>query len=110
NHRLIAETKPGGVAVHFRSDPGLEDTVDRFASQSADRHGLVVQKRSMVRELRPPGRNKGDVVRMFMTEAPFAGGRPVVLGDDLTDEDAFRAADDLGGVAILVGPDRPTAA
>jgi len=110
DHRLIAESKPGGVAVHFRSDPGLEDTVDRFVNRSADRHGLVVQKGSMVRELRAPGRNKGDVVRAFMAEEPFAGGRPIVLGDDFTDEDAFGAAKALGGAGILVGPERKTAA
>ena len=33
-----------------------------------------------------------------------------MLGDDLTDEDAFRAAADLGGHGVLVGPPRPTAA
>jgi trehalose 6-phosphate phosphatase len=110
DNRLIAEAKPSGVAVHFRSDPKLEDKVDTFAAQSADRHGLVVQKGAMVRELRAPGRTKGDVVRMFMAEEPFGGGRPVVLGDDLTDEDAFRAANALGGVGILVGPERQTAA
>ena len=110
HHDLIAEPKPGGVALHFRTKPGLEAAVDRFVAGSADRHGLVVQKGAMVRELRAPGPNKGDVVRQFMAEAPFNEGRPVVLGDDLTDEDAFRAAAELGGAGILVGPDRPSAA
>ena len=109
-HQLIVEPKPGGIAVHFRGKPELEQAVDRFMADTADRHGLVLQKGSMVRELRAPGRNKGDVVRQFMSEPPFNQGRPVVLGDDLTDEDAFRTAAGIGGVGILVGPDRPTAA
>jgi trehalose 6-phosphate phosphatase len=64
----------------------------------------------MVIELRPPGADKGDAVRAFMTEPDFAGARPLFVGDDLTDEDAFRAAADLGGGGILVGPQRETAA
>ena len=110
DHELIAEAKPMGVAVHFRARPALEDAVERFAAQSAERHGLTVQKGAMVRELRAPGRTKGDVVRLFMDEPPFAGGRPVMVGDDITDEDAFAAVNSLGGTSILVGPDRPTRA
>lgn len=109
-HQLIVEPKPGGAALHFRSKPELERAVDRFMTDTAGRHGLVLQKGAMVRELRAPGRNKGDVVRQFMAEEPFITGRPVVLGDDLTDEDAFVAARELGGAGILVGADRASAA
>lgn len=107
-HRLIAEEKPTGVAVHFRTRPALEETVDRFAARSAARHGLTVQKGAMVRELRAPGRNKGDVVRLYMGETPFNAGRPVMVGDDATDEFAFEAVNALGGVSVLVGPARAT--
>ena len=110
DHQLIAEEKPMGVALHFRSRPALEQTVDRFASQSAERHGLTVQKGAMVRELRAPGRNKGDVVRLYMGEAPFDAGRPVMVGDDVTDEDAFEAVNALGGMSVLVGPARTSRA
>ncbi len=62
----------------------------------------------MVAELCTPGLDKGAAVRAFMDEAPFAGALPVFVGDDLTDENGFRAARALGGVSILVGPLRAT--
>ena len=72
--------------------------------------GLVLQAGDCVFELRTPGPDKGGAVRAFMSEAPFAGARPLYLGDDLTDESAFRAVAALGGFGVLVGPPRPTAA
>ncbi|MGZ3375374.1 MAG: trehalose-phosphatase, partial [Phenylobacterium sp.] len=56
------------------------------------------------------GANKGDSVRAFMAAAPFAGARPVFVGDDTTDEDGFAAAQALGGVGVVVGAARPTGA
>jgi trehalose 6-phosphate phosphatase len=38
-----------------------------------------------------------------MAEPPFAGRRPVFVGDDLTDEHGFEAAAALGGYGVLVG-------
>jgi trehalose 6-phosphate phosphatase len=63
----------------------------------------------MVVEVKPHGTNKGTAIATFMAEAPFAGRRPVFLGDDVTDEDGFETVNALGGVSILVG-DRPSAA
>lgn len=105
---LHAESKPAGVALHFRDRPEAAEAVDSFMTALAGQHGLLVQRGSMVRELRPAGDHKGDVVRAFMGEPPFRSGRPVVVGDDFTDEDAFAAALALGGSAILVGDERPT--
>ena len=64
----------------------------------------------MVIELRAHGPDKGGAVEAFMAEPPFAGFRPVFLGDDLTDEHGFAAASALGGFGVVVGPRRPTAA
>jgi trehalose 6-phosphate phosphatase len=35
---------------------------------------------------------------------------PVFLGDDVTDEDGFRAVTALKGAGVLIGAERPTAA
>ncbi len=61
----------------------------------------------MVAELRPAGADKGAALRRLMAEPPFAGARPVFVGDDLTDEHAFEAAAALGGEGVLVGPAAP---
>jgi trehalose 6-phosphate phosphatase len=45
-----------------------------------------------------------------MASAPFAGRQPVMLGDDLTDEHAFAAAQRLGGFGVVVGRRRPSVA
>ena len=56
-------------------------------------------------ELRAPGRSKGDAVSELIGGAPGAPGTPVAyLGDDGTDEDAFRVLGELdeGGLSVLV--------
>jgi len=107
---LLVEHKPYGVALHYRQAPEAECQVLALAGAMARRTGLTLQQGKMVVEIRPPGADKGDAVRAFMTEPDFVGARPLFVGDDLTDEDAFRAAAELGGAGILVGPRRETAA
>ena len=109
-HKLLLECKPAGVALHFRNSRHAEAAVDAFARALAAETGLELQAGNCVRELKAPGADKGDAVRAFMTEPPFNVGRPVVVGDDLTDEHAFIAAVALGGSAILVGDARDSAA
>ena len=64
----------------------------------------VAQAGKMVVEVKPASAHKGTALRRLMTLPPFAGRRPVMLGDDTTDEDALAAALALGGLAIKVGP------
>jgi trehalose 6-phosphate phosphatase len=107
---LLVEDKPAGVALHYRLAPERAEEADAFLEGLAERSGLVMQRGKMVAELRPQGSDKGRALRRLMAEPPFAGARPVFVGDDLTDEDAFRAAAALGGAGVLVGPARPSAA
>ena len=104
------ETKAHGAALHYRSDPSLEARGLAFATELAGAYDLAVKRGKCVIELVPPGADKGAAVRAFMGEAPFAGSRPLFVGDDITDEDGFKAVQELGGLAVLVGHRRPTAA
>ena len=107
---LLVEEKPAGIALHYRQAPEQAERALGFMSRLGEAHGWSVQPGNMVVELRPDGATKGDALRAFMTEPEFADARPVFVGDDLTDEHAFRAAGSLGGAGILVGPARETAA
>jgi trehalose 6-phosphate phosphatase len=107
---LLVEEKPFSLALHYRKAPEREAEVHSFMMELAESSGLMLQQGKMVVELRPIGADKGDALRALMAEPEFAGARPLFVGDDLTDEDAFRAAATLGGAGILVGAERDTAA
>lgn len=107
---VLLEDKALGLAVHFRKAPERAEEITNLCRRVAATTGLVVQLGRMVVELRTPGAHKGDSVRAFMAEAPFAGATPVFVGDDITDEDGFAAAEALGGYGVLVGEPRESAA
>lgn len=107
---VLVEEKPFGVAVHYRQAADAEDQVREAAERMAEATGLELQPGKMVLELKAPGGNKAEGLKLLMAAAPFHGTRPVVLGDDLTDEPAFEAAKQLGGAGIFVGDSRPTKA
>jgi trehalose 6-phosphate phosphatase len=107
---LLVERKGVAVALHFRGAPELGAACHDLADRLAARLDLQIQRGDHVVELRGRGPDKGAALRAFMDEAPFHGYAPLFLGDDLTDEAGFRAAQDFGGLAIIVGTRRPTAA
>lgn len=104
------EDKGLALALHYRRAPEFADATRRTAAEIAQRHGLSILEGNMVIELTLGQRTKADAVTDFMASQPFAGRTPIAVGDDITDEDAFRAVAKLGGHSILVGAPRRTAA
>jgi trehalose 6-phosphate phosphatase len=98
--------------VHYRTAPDLAAEVERVITQISRQmgSGLEVQPGQMVMELRPAGASKGAAVGEFMQESPFRGRFAVMIGDDLTDESAFRWVNSAGGLSIAVNASHPTAA
>jgi trehalose 6-phosphate phosphatase len=99
------ELKGPVAALHYRAAPEAEAACLAAAGQAAAlAPDLVAQAGKMVVEVKPAAAHKGSALRRLMQAPPFAGRRPVMLGDDTTDEDAIEVAQDLGGVGVKVGP------
>lgn len=109
---LLLEDKGAALALHYRGAPALEAECRRRIGLAREAAGedFHVQHGKMVYELKPSGRDKGTAVTDFMAEPPFRGRRPVFVGDDVTDEDGFRAVNALGGTSIRVGHSDESAA
>jgi trehalose 6-phosphate phosphatase len=107
---LIVEKKSFGVALHYRTAPDLAAVVQEVAAAIGAVHGLFVQRGKMMVELRGPGCDKGSAVAALMARPPLKDFRPVMIGDDLTDEPAFVLVETIGGFGILIGHERETAA
>jgi trehalose 6-phosphate phosphatase len=59
--------------------------------------------------LKKTGFDKGTGVRSLMAHPPFAGRRPIFIGDDITDEFAVAVVPEFSGKAFSVGRDMPGA-
>jgi trehalose-phosphatase len=108
------ETKPVGIAVHWRGLPSnervrIENHVRKISGALLEHHGLQLLPFDGGLELRAPGKNKGDAVKTILAESG-SGVAAAYLGDDQTDENAFRAIKQRG-LAVLIRPERrPTGA
>jgi len=99
------EIKGPVAALHYRAAPEAEAAcLAAAAAGAAAAPGHVFQAGKMVVEVKPAGAHKGQALRRLAALPPFAGRRPVMLGDDTTDEDAIAAAQALGGIGVKVGP------
>lgn len=106
---LSVEDKGAALALHWRRAPAppvhLLARLRALVAASGGALELILGKG--VAELRAAGLDKGRAVEALSAVPPFAGRRPIVVGDDRTDLDAFRAAERLGGIALAVGPAPP---
>jgi trehalose 6-phosphate phosphatase len=104
------EDKGSCFALHYRSAPHLADEIQEIAAEiaAASNGDYVVQAGECVAELKPAGADKGTALFALLSTEPFSGRRPIMLGDDLTDEAAFRMACNHGGFGVVVGSRRPT--
>lgn len=105
---VLIEDKGAAVALHYRAAPAAETAARSLAQAlvTANREELDLIDGKKVLEIRRRGSHKGNAIADFLREPPFAGRRPVFVGDDVTDEDGFGTVNHLGGWSICVG-DKP---
>jgi len=109
---IEVESKGLTTSVHYRrSSRSIQATIERLLRKfvPADDPRIEVREGKMVLEIRPrvPW-DKGHAVRWIRDRLNQDGALPIVIGDDMTDENAFTAFDDA--ITICVDPARPTAA
>ncbi|MCG8440744.1 MAG: trehalose-phosphatase [Caulobacterales bacterium] len=104
NEGVRLERKGRVLTLHYRAAPQCEEACLAAVLQAVAREdGYVSERGKMVVEAKPVEAEKGAALTRLMGEPPFAGRRPLMIGDDVTDESAFAAALALGGRAVKVG-------
>ena len=98
------EAKGPIIAVHYRQAPEVAAELgDALARVLDEVTGYKLQAGKMVFEAKPLSANKGRAVSSLMERCSFQGRTPIMLGDDVTDEDGFEVINELGGFAVKVG-------
>lgn len=115
---VIVEDKGLTLSVHYRlvaDEAAAERVREAVSGECAERPGLRLTRGKKVVEIRPDvAWDKGRATRFLLAalEAGGAGAVPALfIGDDETDEDAFRAIREAGaGVRVADPPPSTTAA
>lgn len=112
NAGILIEDKGATVAIHYRLAPWLKDKVHRMATDLSKDAGndLELLSAIMALEIKPSGISKERAIERLMEAPIFHGRAPIFLGDDVTDECGFAAAQRLGGEGIRVGDGHLTSA
>lgn len=106
---FIVEDKRVALTINYRNaqaDDAREAVAafDQFVNQLPT---LQLLHGKMVHEAIPRGiGGKGAAIEFFLRDTGIEGSRTIYFGDDLTDEDAFRALVSHNGIGVLVGVER----
>ena len=106
----LVEDKRFSVALHYRHAPDAGPALRTRLEEMIGASGLPdmrLMPGHMVFEIKRAGFDKGQAIRRLTERAPFAGRRPVFLGDDVTDEPGFTEVLRQGGYAVSVGREFP---
>ncbi len=109
--QLLVENKRLSLSVHYRLVPAQAwpEVLSAVETVVQDYESFRVLPGAMVWEIRPRvSANKGTAALWLRKHQSGEKGLPIFIGDDVTDEDAFRAFPD--GITIKVGGQRPTIA
>ena len=113
----FVEDKGLTLTVHYRATPEplagrVDSVVTATAKPYVESGQLRLTRGKMVVEVRPDiAWDKGKAIEKIHRHSRESGNPgdssfPVYFGDDRTDEDGFRAVQELGGLAVFVGEPR----
>jgi trehalose 6-phosphate phosphatase len=109
----LVERKRFSIAAHYRNVAGsdvskVEQTVNKIAAHHGELRKIENKK---VYELQPNiDWNKGKAVLLVLQAPELDDVFPIYIGDDLTDEDVFRALKERGAGIVVSKQPRLTAA
>ena len=107
---IVLEDKGYSLALHYRLAPDKERLVREEAAKiCAALAGASIEllPGKLVIEVKQTGVTKATAVRELMGLQPFAGRRPIFIGDDVTDLGVFAILPDFNGISISVGRQVP---
>lgn len=113
---VMVERKKYAITVHYRNaDPSMTDEIKEMTYKAVSGHsGIKKEKGKKIIEIKPDvDWDKGMAVKWILTKMGLWDNEnvlPIYVGDDITDEDAFRVLHGRG-LGIIVGShDGPTSA
>jgi len=101
---VIVEPKRFSIAVHYRLAPAARPRIAAALQDILD-HGpdhLILCKGRAVFEVVPRHISKGGSIDVLLQLPAFRGRRPIMIGDDISDQSAFEATRRYGGLALRV--------
>ena len=101
----LLEDKGIAIALHWRLAPHFATAIEAAAEAMMERAPpeLTLLRGHSVLEIKASRLDKGLAIERFLEEPAFRGRRPVFVGDDVTDQAAFKAVTRYGGYAFAVG-------
>jgi trehalose 6-phosphate phosphatase len=101
---VAIEPKGPAIAVHYRQAEGAAPELLRRlrALLARSRLPLEIRRGKKVFEIGSRNVSKGSALKAFMGRPRFRGRRPLMIGDDAVDVEAFLAAESIGGAGLRV--------
>ena len=110
---VLVENKGMTLSVHYRlveecQVPQVNSIFENTVATARKLRKIRTTYGKKVHEIRPAiDWHKGKAVELIVNKYALASRKkrslPIYLGDDLTDEDAFKSINTLGGISILIG-------
>jgi trehalose 6-phosphate phosphatase len=103
---ILVEDKGYSLALHYRLAPekadALWEAVNSICAEVPE--GVIeILPGKLVVEIKGAGVNKANAVRVLMSCPPFAGRKPIFIGDDTTDVPVFGIIPEFRGLSFSVG-------